>query len=61
MKLIFLAFLNWNTLRTHTGHTVITISSEGEELVHIADTFQHIMLIEHPNGEIKLILILNWL
>ncbi|WP_286897693.1 MULTISPECIES: MBL fold metallo-hydrolase [Sphingobacterium] len=42
-------FLKLEHAPGHTpGHTVITISSEREELVHIADTFQHIMLIEHP-------------
>ena len=33
----------------HTpGHTITTIFSEGEELVHMADTFQHILLLAHP-------------
>lgn len=33
----------------HTpGHTIITVFSQGEELVHIADTFQHILLLAHP-------------
>ena len=33
----------------HTpGHTVTTLFSEGEELVHMADTFQHILLLAHP-------------
>lgn len=42
-------FLKLEHAPGHTpGHTIITISSEGEELVHIADTFQHIMLVEHP-------------
>ncbi|MFC3158467.1 Glyoxylase, beta-lactamase superfamily II [Chryseobacterium arachidis] len=42
-------FLQLEHAPGHTpGHTIITISSEGEELVHIADTFQHIMLVQHP-------------
>jgi len=42
-------FLKLENAPGHTpGHTIITISSEGEELVHIADTFQHILLVEHP-------------
>lgn len=42
-------FLKLENAPGHTpGHTVITISSEGVELVHIADTFQHIVLVEHP-------------
>jgi len=33
----------------HTpGHAILTIFSDNEELVHIADTFQHILLLEHP-------------
>jgi len=33
----------------HTpGHTLITVFSNDEELVHIADTFQHILLLAHP-------------
>lgn len=33
----------------HTpGHTITTIFSAGEELVHMADTFQHILLLAHP-------------
>jgi len=33
----------------HTpGHTIISVFSESEELLHIADTFQHILLVEHP-------------
>jgi glyoxylase-like metal-dependent hydrolase (beta-lactamase superfamily II) len=33
----------------HTpGHTVITVFSGDEEVVHIADAFQHIMLLGHP-------------
>ncbi len=42
-------FLKLEHAPGHTpGHTIITVSSEDEELVHIADTFQHIMLVEHP-------------
>lgn len=42
-------FLKMENTPGHTpGHTIITISSDGEELVHIADTFQHIILVEHP-------------
>ncbi|PWJ57848.1 glyoxylase-like metal-dependent hydrolase (beta-lactamase superfamily II) [Dyadobacter jejuensis] len=42
-------FLKLENAPGHTpGHSIITISSEGEELVHIADTFQHILLVEHP-------------
>lgn len=42
-------FLKLEHAPGHTpGHTIITISSGDEELVHIADTFQHIMLIEYP-------------
>lgn len=55
-------FLKLENAPGHTpGHTLITISSEGEELVHIADAFQHIILVDHPEWEIKSILILNWL
>lgn len=33
----------------HTpGHAITEIFSEGNELVHIADIFQHILLVEHP-------------
>lgn len=33
----------------HTpGHTIITVFSEREELLHTADTFQHILLVAHP-------------
>jgi len=33
----------------HTpGHTLIEIFSRGKKLVHIADTFQHILLLAHP-------------
>ncbi|MBP0904271.1 MBL fold metallo-hydrolase [Mariniflexile gromovii] len=42
-------FLKLENAPGHTpGHTIITIASQGEELVHIADTFQHIILVEHP-------------
>lgn len=42
-------FLKLEHAPGHTpGHTIIAVSSEDEELVHIADTFQHIMLVEHP-------------
>lgn len=42
-------FLRLEHAPGHTpGHTIITITSEGEELVHIADTFQHILLVSHP-------------
>lgn len=42
-------FLKLDSAPGHTpGHTIITVFSEGEELVHVADTFQHVLLIEHP-------------
>ena len=42
-------FLKLENAPGHTpGHTLITVSSDGEELIHIADTFQHILLVEHP-------------
>jgi glyoxylase-like metal-dependent hydrolase (beta-lactamase superfamily II) len=34
----------------HTpGHTVITVFSEGDELIHFADIFQHILLLGRPH------------
>ncbi|WP_286897712.1 MULTISPECIES: MBL fold metallo-hydrolase [Sphingobacterium] len=42
-------FLKLNLAPGHTpGHTVITIFSEGEELVHFADVFQHVILLGRP-------------
>ncbi|SDL94450.1 Glyoxylase, beta-lactamase superfamily II [Catalinimonas alkaloidigena] len=42
-------FLELHAAPGHTpGHTIIRIFSEEEELLHIADAFQHILLVEHP-------------
>lgn len=42
-------FLKLNLAAGHTpGHTIITVFSEGEELVHFADIFQHIILLGRP-------------
>ncbi|MBB6330015.1 glyoxylase-like metal-dependent hydrolase (beta-lactamase superfamily II) [Chryseobacterium sediminis] len=42
-------FLRLHIAPGHTpGHTVITIFSEGEELVHFADIFQHVLLLGRP-------------
>jgi glyoxylase-like metal-dependent hydrolase (beta-lactamase superfamily II) len=43
-------FLKLNLAPGHTpGHTVITVFSGGEELVHFADIFQHILLLGRPH------------
>lgn len=48
-KAILFDCLRLDVVPGHTaGHTITTIFSEGEELVHIADTFQHILLLAHP-------------
>ncbi len=42
-------FLKLRLAPGHTpGHTIITVFSEGEELVHFADIFQHIILLGRP-------------
>lgn len=42
-------FLKLNLAPGHTpGHTAITVFSEGEELVHFADIFQHVLLLGRP-------------
>ncbi|MFZ4861082.1 MBL fold metallo-hydrolase [Sphingobacterium sp. Mn56C] len=41
--------LNVEIAAGHTpGQAIITVFSQGQELVHMADTFQHILLLAHP-------------
>jgi glyoxylase-like metal-dependent hydrolase (beta-lactamase superfamily II) len=47
---VLFGFLRLNLTPGHTpGHTAITIFSQGEELVHFADIFQHVLLLGNPD------------